>query len=566
MSRRLVFWLLTLAAVVVAVAQAWVLRWTCDDAFISFRYAQHFAEGHGLVFNLDPSEAPVEGYTNFTWTVLLALGVMLGNSDRALENWSILWGIAAHAGTVLLLAMTAWRASHGRAALPIAALGYAVLHHAASLAPAGLETALFVLLAAAMLRLCLAMRCAREAWLLGFLGVFAAMTRPDGAIFAAVAGLFVLHDAFRRGAPKLLLGYVLPFVMVFVPYLLWRHAYYGHWVPNTFFAKSGTGSYVPQGLRYVGPFFACYWPLLLGLLPLGWFLAKKPDPLATISPFVGRRPWVVLAAFVLPYLGFVIWVGGDFMFARFLLPIVPALLLAADFACQRWRPIGLQVAWAAVLALGFSLRVEPAGLDRYENDVSDNRTISMPLVDVARGMGEYLQWLFAGLDVRLGIAGAHASLAYRSRAPVAIECAAGLTDAFIARLPVPPGGKRGHDRPWTLYPDYLVQRGVQIMFELSYGRDANGQDIPWRWIMFPTPAGLLPAKLVQWDGALMDELRRREPHLQVVDFPSYLDEYIAELPQKTKAQVQADLAQFETFYFVRNDDPARRRAFEPFLR
>jgi hypothetical protein len=47
-----------------------------DDAFISFRYAQHFADGHGLVFNLDPSEPPVEGYTNFAWTMWLALGLM----------------------------------------------------------------------------------------------------------------------------------------------------------------------------------------------------------------------------------------------------------------------------------------------------------------------------------------------------------------------------------------------------------------------------------------------------------------------------------------------------------
>jgi hypothetical protein len=178
-------------------------------------------------------------------------------------------------------------------------------------------------------------------------------------------------------------------------------------------------------------------------------------------------------------------------------------------------------------------------------------------------MGEMPAVAVPGLDVRLGIAGAHASLAYRSRAPVAIECAAGLTDAFIARIPVPPGGKRGHDRPWTLYPDYLVQRGVQIMFELSYGRDANGLDIPWRWIVFPTPAGP-PAKLVLWDGA--PDGRTAAPRAAAGGrLPGVPRRYIAELPQKTKAQVQADFAQFETFYFVRNDDPARRRAFEPFL-
>ena len=42
-----------------------------EDAYISFRYARNLSEGRGLVFNPgDP--APVEGYTNFLWTLLLA--------------------------------------------------------------------------------------------------------------------------------------------------------------------------------------------------------------------------------------------------------------------------------------------------------------------------------------------------------------------------------------------------------------------------------------------------------------------------------------------------------------
>jgi hypothetical protein len=569
MSRRATFLTVAIVAAVAAAWQAWALRWTCDDAFISFRYAQHFVEGHGLVFNLDAGEAPVEGYTNFAWTMLLAAGVALGCTDEALETWSIAWGVLAHAGTVALLAAMAWRASSGRALVPIAACAYATIHHAASLAPAGLETAMFTLLVTAMLRYCLALRCGREAWLSGFLGVLAAMTRPDGAIVVVMAGLFVLYDTVRRGAGRLLLGYCLPFVLVFVPYLLWRHAYYGHWLPNTFYAKSGEGSYVPQGLHYAAGFFACYWPLLLALLPLGWFSVRKPDLLAAISPFLGRRPWLAIAAFVLPYVAFVIWVGGDFMFARFFVPVLPALLLAFDIACQRWRPWWLQPALAVALVGGLWCRIEPADLHDYTADVSDNRAITMArwggteltLADIGRGAGSYLQPLFAGLDVRLGIAGAHANLAYRSRAPVAVECAAGLTDAYIARIPVAPGGKRGHDRPWPLYPGYLLQRRLQIMFELSYG---HGD--PWRDIVFPSQPVALPAKLVRWDRALMRELKRRDPAIVVQDFEQFLDAYLADLPNKPKAQVQADYEKFVPFYFAHENDPERQRRFEAALR
>ena len=566
MPRRTIFWTLAALATLAAALHAWSLRWTCDDAYISFRYAQHFVEGHGLVFNLDPGERPVEGYTNFAWTMWLAVGIALFGGDLALEHWSIVWGVACHAATVLLLASIAWRASSGRAVVPIAACGYAAIHHAASLAPAGLETAMFTLLVTGMLRYSLALRCGREAWLLGFLGVLAAMTRPDGALPVAMAGLFVAYDAWKRGAPRLLVGYVLPFLLVFVPYLLWRHSYYGYWLPNTFYAKSGTGSYAPQGLRYVVPFVTCYWPLLLAVVPCAWFVLRRPDPLAAISAFLGRRPWLAIGAYVGSYVAFVLYVGGDFMFARFLIPVLPAVLLAFDVACQRWRPLWLQWGMAALLVIGFTFRVEPNGLGNAENDVSDNRTISvrdyvpgMSWADAFRLVGGYLQTLFQGLDVHLAIAGGHANLAYRARAPVAIEVAAGLTDAYIARIPVPPGGKRGHDRPYTLYPEYLVRRRVHFMCDLSFGAID-----PWREILF-TPVNL-PLKLVTWDRELMRELKRREPSLQFQDFEAVLDSYIAELPSKSKEQVAADYVKFTAFYFAHNDDAARKAAFESFLK
>jgi hypothetical protein len=570
MRRWSPFWLLALAAALAAGAQAWVLRWTCDDAFISFRYAQHFVDGHGLVFNLDPDEAPVEGYTNFAWTMWLALGLRLGFVDDALEMWSAAWGSLCHAGTVLLLAAVAWRGSNGRAIVPIAACGYAALHHAASLAPAGLETALFVLLVLALLRFALSLRCAREAWLAGFVAVVLAMTRPDGALFVAATFAFVAFDAWRRRAVRLAIGCAAPLLCVFGPYLLWRHAYYGYWVPNTFYAKSAADPYPGQGLRYVVEFARCYWALLPALPVAMWFVARKPDPLAPVSAFLGRRPWFALLAFVLPYLAFVVWVGGDFMFARFLLPIVPVVLLAFDFACLRWRAAWLQPALAAGLAGALLLRAEPAWLGDYANPngFSDNRAISLrvtnpPLTisDVFHRVGDDLRRLFAGLDVRIAIAGSHANLAHRTRVPVAIECVAGLTDACIAHRPIAQRGTVGHEKSYHLVPGYLERRGVHFMFELGFHREDW-----WRTVLFPTEPVPIPARLVTWDAELMRELKRRAPGMQFADFPEVLDRYLGEMKDKSREQVRADYAEFTAFYFDHNDDPARRRVFEDFLR
>ncbi len=571
MPRRYVFWIVAALAVVAATVQAWVLRWTCDDAFISFRYAQHFVDGHGLVFNLDPGEAPVEGYTNFSWTMWLALGAMFGFGHEGLTTWSIFWGVACHAGTVLLLALMAWRASNGRAVVPIAACAYAALHHAASLAPAGLETALFVLLATSMLRLAMSLRCARDAWLMGFIGVVCAMTRPDGALFVGMGGLFVLYDAARRRAPRLLVSYVGPFLLVFVPYLLWRYSYYGYWVPNTAFAKSASEPFVVQGWAYVSGFFSCYYALIPAVIPLVWFALRKPDLLAPVDPMLGRRPWLAIFAFTVPYLGFVTWVGGDFMFGRFLLPVLPALLFAWDLACHRWRPVWLQPTLAGALVVGLCLRAEPKDLANFLNPVSDTRHMAVKPFDAKNNWeqafkicGNYLYGLCEGLDVRIAIAGSHASLAYRSRVPVAVEVAGGLTDAYIARLPTKNRRKPGHGKPRD--PEYLEKRGVHIHLEPNYLIEDQ-----WRKLTFicgDEPGGYvpLPCQLVTWDRELMGELLSRDGSIQVVDFEVFLDTYIAALPGKKKSEVQADLSKFRRYYFDHNDDADRLGALEAFLK
>ncbi len=569
MSRRLVFWTIAIAAVLAAAWQAWALRWTCDDAYISFRYAQHFAEGHGLVFNLDPGEAPVEGYTNFVWTMWLAVGWWLGCTDAALETWSIVSGVMCHAATVLLLAVIAWRAGRGRAFVPIAACAHAAIHHGASLAPAGLETALFVLLATALLQAACTVRCLRTAWLAGFVGVLCAMTRPDGALFAAMLGLFVLHDAWRRRVVRPLVVYAAPFLLVLVPYVLWRRVYYGYWVPNTFYAKSGGDPYPGQGLAYVWEFAKCYFALLPAvLLPL-WFLVRRPDPLAPIDVYVGHRPWWAIAAFVLPYTGFVIWVGGDFMFGRFLLPVLPALLLGFDFACVRWRRAWLPPALAVALVAGLLLRAQPAWLDDFRNPhgFSDNRAISfqlapsgVPWTEALRTAGNQLRDLFAGLDVRIAFGGSQANLAFRTHVGTAIELY-GLTDQFIAHRPLDRRGTPGHEKGYLQCPGYYEQRGIHFMFEGNYGRgDA------WREVVFPGDPLPIPARLCVYDRDLMRELRRRAPGLVNTDLEQYLDTYLAELPKKSKAEVAADYTKFRAAWFDHTEDPARQAAFEQFLR
>jgi hypothetical protein len=52
-------------------------RFTSDDAYISFRYAQNLADGHGPVWN--PGER-VEGYT--TWSAATSCSLRVGLASR----------------------------------------------------------------------------------------------------------------------------------------------------------------------------------------------------------------------------------------------------------------------------------------------------------------------------------------------------------------------------------------------------------------------------------------------------------------------------------------------------
>jgi len=68
-----------------------------DDAYISFRYARNLALSGQLVFNLGER---VEGYTNFLWTVVLALGIKLGWGPVALSRFL---GVALGIGTLAVV-------------------------------------------------------------------------------------------------------------------------------------------------------------------------------------------------------------------------------------------------------------------------------------------------------------------------------------------------------------------------------------------------------------------------------------------------------------------------------
>ncbi len=315
-----------LAALVVLAWHIRVYSFLCDDAFISFRYARNFAQGHGLVFN--PGAERVEGYSNFLWVLLMAglfrVGVLpeWGAPLLSIAATLALWGWVARAGWSPLGRGLAWTAL-------VAPWLLATNRSFAVWATSGLETRLFELfIVVGALRLA----AETEARLDGrptrsiapWWFALASLTRPDGLLFSAMAfAAAAAMLAWRRRLD------VVRHVRAWLPYMLlvgghfaFRRWYYGVWLPNTYYAKVGGRFWWDAGFDYLQAFALEYaaWAWLPLVLIGAWACVRR-----------GRPVFVVLtAALVIPHALYVVAIGGDhFEYRPFDLYLPLLFLLAA---------------------------------------------------------------------------------------------------------------------------------------------------------------------------------------------------------------------------------------------
>ncbi|MEC3981404.1 hypothetical protein QMK34_39810 [Amycolatopsis sp. H20-H5] len=226
--------------------------WVVDDAGITFAYARSFAEGLGPV--VAPGAAHVEGFSNPTWTALLALARLAGLFDHG-----TLFGMPDYVLVPKALALVCCGgilAACHRAASKVTRLPWLATLVVAALLTwtpsfviwcfSGLENSLLALLvvclAVAVFRAVLDDRLltTKVAVLAGVLAAFAGLTRPDGLIYAAVYPLVVLLHLTKptlRPSVRHVLVSVLAFAVPFGAYLSWRYLEFGRLVANTAVAK-----------------------------------------------------------------------------------------------------------------------------------------------------------------------------------------------------------------------------------------------------------------------------------------------------------------------------------------
>ncbi|MDW8280160.1 MAG: hypothetical protein RMK29_00520 [Myxococcales bacterium] len=462
---------LLVVASAVLVAHSLLFDFITDDAFISFVYARNLVRHGELVFNLGER---VEGYTNFLWTMLIALGLHLGVPAEiscrvlgVLFGGLTLWACAA-ASRQLRDPNGPYAPDDALPALLLCGMpGYACW------SSGGLETQLFTMLCSLG-----AFTYLREqdhnrsplasATLFGL----AALTRPEGYLFF---GLTVLHraggrvlGATRGGGWRALLPsraewrWGALFLLLTVPHLAFRRWYYGDWVPNTFYIKSSSiGGAWQQGGYYLLLFCREQKVWLLPPLATGGLLVAGPRR----RQLAAALGYMTLLSVV--FLIYVAAVGGDFMgLHRFVLPIVPGWAVLGAVGLLRVLRAAVRPLWARGLVLIALLVLY--GVNTWQ---VDRRALSFVGADHGIDTPAYLRhfaadraaigrWLgqHAQPDDYQVVGGAGAQVYY---AGIRALDSFGLCDAYVARHVPPTSVRPGHQKFAPL--SYVLSRKPTII-------------------------------------------------------------------------------------------------------
>jgi hypothetical protein len=350
-------WLVLAIAALALVIHSLAYNFVTDDAYISFVYSRNLAEHGELSFNLGH---PVEGYTNFLWTVILGLLMIPGIPP---EISSRVLGTACALATLYVVFRMMERAL-GRETLwaTVPPLLLACSSGFACWTSGGLETQLFTLLVAVALDgVVEAEDVAGERGLrrAGSALALAAMTRPEGLLVAAVLGAVRLACNGLRGKmgdarpAHGALGHVLAwlgrfvgrtelvaaawFLGIWAPWFAWRWWYYGYPFPNTYYVKAHGPWANPAMAHEMWKHGAYYLWVWLRQTRLVYALPLAIVGIAAVRPRTPRfalgLACALLAAVYLPYAASV---GGDFMgLHRFIMPMFVVAAIAVVLGLER---------------------------------------------------------------------------------------------------------------------------------------------------------------------------------------------------------------------------------------
>ncbi len=309
-----------------------------DDPYIFYRYAENWAAGHGLVYNIDEY---VEGYSSFLTTSILAIGALLSfDLVQLTPILNLLIGI----GCLLLISYICSFIPFNMPRLIsiIIPLVYALSYEVYFYSVAGWMDSFLLSL---ILLLCIvSLYKGRNSgnYLISFPSlILLNICRAEGPVYAIVLLATVTYFVFieQRRIPRQLLILIAIFICSTAFLFAGRYIVYGALIPATVLAK-GYATYslkkaffemdygalkdfvriIYMGFIYAGPLF--YLGVWIPYIIL--FMNKKHKDYFLFWLFAMS---IVVNAFVS------IWAGGDIWpYKRLMIPVLPIIIIFTGWA------------------------------------------------------------------------------------------------------------------------------------------------------------------------------------------------------------------------------------------
>ncbi len=361
-------------------------RWITDDAFIDIRVIHNIVAGHGPVFNVGER---VEVYTDPLWVLILTV-VRLVLPFVPIEVVMVVLGISLTTVGVVLGSVATVRfarpVSKGLV-LPLGAMVVAAVDAVWWFASSGLETGLlFGWIGVAWWLVARRATPGARSWGGGtaFILGLGPLIRPEAGILSLsfFAAVMIAERRWSRLSRRRIVALVAALSAAPVISEMFRVAYFGLLVPNTALAKSAFSVELGQGWNYLTDFLhsSDLWipVLILGVVTLArlgrWFRGEHRFEASVLA---------VIASGAGVYGLYVVWIGGDFMHARMLLPpfFVLALTSWLDLGepLERRLPLTFLTVWAVAAAL--FLRYPPIVDNQY--GITNERQAYLDLSRVA---------------------------------------------------------------------------------------------------------------------------------------------------------------------------------------
>lgn len=359
-SRRLASLGLTLGILALLFGAYRVFGFVQDDAFITYRYSANLRNGFGAVFNAGER---TEGYSCPLYMAGTALLMFLpGDPLFRAKVLGVLFALGAIWAVMRLarsLGMPVWAQG--------AVAGLLGMNTSFSLSAIdGMETSLQAFLVTMAAYRFVEEEKQRRGWSSSLWLLAAALNRPEGLLFFAAALGVRLTGRLRRptdataDSPVRTVRWFVAFLLPMTAFFLWRHAYYGEWLPNTVAAKQmplETALNEKYGPAYlIRTLFVNLdgRPLQIGTGIVLWVCALA----GAVSERLRGRGRAIVWVFVLCQMLVALRAGGDWMQGwRYMTAVVPLWMLllvtavqdAAAGLASRSRPAGRVMALAGTL-------------------------------------------------------------------------------------------------------------------------------------------------------------------------------------------------------------------------